>query len=366
MPKDYYQILGVAKNASDEEIKKAYRKLAHQFHPDKQGGDEKKFKEVNEAYQVLSNGQKRAQYDQFGQTFDGSQAQGGFGGFDFSDFMRRSQGGGGSDFGEFDLGDIFGGMFGGGTRGRKATAHDRGQDIAIDIEISLEEAFNGVERTFDLKRQMRCDHCTGTGAEPGTPIKTCPTCKGSGYVREVRRMFLGTFATESVCAQCKGEGKIPEKACGQCRGQGRLPKTQRVTLHVPAGIKNGEVIKLTGEGESGLYGRHSGDLYATVHVKAHQNLSREGDDLHFALRISVIDAALGNDQIVIPTIDGKAKIKIAPGTDAGTVLRLHEKGMRRLHGKGRGDMFITIDVETPKRLSRKARELLEQLRKELE
>lgn len=371
MAKDYYNILGVSKNASDDDIKKAYRRLAHQYHPDKQGGDEKKFKEVNEAYQVLSNKEKRAQFDQFGTTFSasGGSAYGGegFGGFDFSDFMRSAGGFESQGFSEgFDLGDIFGDAFAGESQKRHARTRDRGRDIAVDVEISLEDAFLSVSRSFELRRLAQCDHCTGTGAEPGTPIKSCSTCGGSGYVRESRRTLFGTFATESVCSHCKGEGKVPEKTCKDCKGQGRIPKAQTVTLHIPAGIRNGEVIKLASEGEAGLYGRHSGDLYATVHVKKHPEFERVDDDVYYALNVSMVDAALGSDAVVIPTIDGKAKLKIQPGVQSGTVLRLREKGMPRLRARGRGDMLVTLTVETPKRLTRCAKELLEQLKKELE
>ncbi len=363
MSKDYYNILGVSKNASDDEIKKAYRRLAHQHHPDKTGGDEKKFKEINEAYQVLSDGQKRTQYDQFGANFQqGGARGGGFGGFDFSDFVRGSGGDG------VDLGSIFGDMFGGNFSSRTRTRRpqgERGQDIAVDIEIVLEDAFAGVEKTFELKRMSRCSHCTGTGAEPGTPIKTCATCSGSGYIREARQIFFGTFATESVCPHCKGEGKVPEKACKECRGQGRMPLVRPVTLHIPAGIRDGEVIKLESEGEAGLYGRHSGDLYATMHVKTHEHFRRQEDDLYYTMTIPFVEAVLGEDAKIIPTIDGKTKIRVPAGIDSGTVLKLREKGMPRLRARGRGDMLITIEVETPKRLSRRAKELLEELRKEL-
>jgi molecular chaperone DnaJ len=361
MSKDYYNILGVPKGASDDEIKKAFRKLAHEHHPDKQGGNEQKFKEINEAYQVLSDKEKRAQYDQFGTTFNGSQSQGGFEGFDFSDFMRGGAGG----FGGADLGDIFGEMFGAGTRRRAGRREERGQDIAVDMEISLEDAFNGADRVFDLKRMRRCVRCSGTGAEPGSVHKTCSVCSGSGYVREARRTFFGTFATESVCPHCKGEGKVPEKSCGECKGQGRVSRIEKVSLHIPAGIRDGEVIKLTGEGESGLYGRHSGDLYATMHVVSHPLFKRDGDDILHTAHISVADASLGSDSLVVPTIDGKAKITIPAGTDSGTVFRLREKGMPRLRGRGRGDMLVTVQVDTPKRLSRRAKELMDELKKEL-
>src|SRR3989338_69511 len=362
MAKDYYNILGVSKGASDDEIKKAYRKLAHQHHPDKQGGDEKKFKEINEAYQVLSNKEKRAQYDQFGAAFDQAGSNGGFGGFDFSDFMRGSGGGGV----EFDLGDAFGDLFGGGgRRTRRSQQEDGGHDIAVDVEITLQEAFGGIERTFELKRMMRCDACLGNGAEPGTAIKTCTTCKGTGYVREMRQILFGTFATESVCPHCNGEGKMPEKQCRNCKGQGRVQKIKQVTLRVPAGIRDREVLKVQGEGEAGLHGRHSGDLYATVRVGSHEHFMRDGDDIHYALSIPLADAALGNDTVIVPTLDGSVKVRIQAGHDAGSVLRLRGKGMPKLRSGGRGDMLITVKVETPKRLSRRARELLEELRKEV-
>lgn len=352
--KDYYDSLGVPRGASDEEIKKGYRRLAHQYHPDKTGGDEAKFKEINEAYQVLSSKEKRAQYDQFGTTFEGV-GPGGFGGFDFS------QGFGGLD--QFDLGDMFGDFFG--TRARKrGRARERGQNIAVDVEIALEDAANGAERTFELKKLDRCSRCGGNGAEPGTAIKPCPACHGSGYVREARRTFLGTFSTETVCVKCGGEGKTPEKSCADCRGEGRVSEIKEITLRIPQGIRDGEIIKITGEGEAGPYGRDAGDLYATIHIKAHPYFTRDEDDIRYVKEVSFADAALGAT-VPVPTLEGTVRMEIPVGIDSGKVLRLRGKGMPRLHGRGRGDILVTIQVATPKKLSKRARELLEELGKEL-
>jgi len=359
MAKDYYQILGVSRDASEDDIKKAYRKLAHQYHPDKEGGNESKFKEINEAYQVLSNAQKRARYDRFGDAAEGPGFSPGSG-FDFSGF---GQGFGQQGFEGFDFGDIFGEFFGG--KGRRAgRAGERGRDIAVDVEITLEDAFRGAERVFELKKLDRCTRCSGNGAEPNTPIKTCPTCQGSGYLREARQTFLGTIATETVCARCRGEGKTPEKPCSACRGEGRTPEVKKISLRIPQGIRDGEMIKIAGEGEAGLTGKRAGDLYATIHVKPHPHFRRDGDDIRLARDVSFAQMALGGT-VEIPTLDGTVRMEIPPGTDPGKTLRLRGKGMPRLHGRGRGDMIVEIRLQTPKKLSRRARELLGELDREM-
>jgi molecular chaperone DnaJ len=360
MPKDYYEILGVGKGASDDEIKKAYRKLAHKYHPDKGGGDEAKFKEINEAYQVLSDKTKRQQYDQFGRTFEGAQGGPGFGGFDFSGF----QGFGGQDFGfEFGNGggfeDIFSDIFGGGTRAKRKA---RGQDIQVDLEISFEEMVRGAEREINLYKRAACDRCQGSGGEPGAKKKTCPTCGGSGQVRKTTRSFFGTFSQVSTCQECKGEGAVHEKKCSKCGGDGRIKKEERIGIRVPAGIENGQTISLRGRGEAGERGARSGDLYVTVRVRPHEKFSRKNNDILSTEHIPFTIAALGG-KTEIDTIDGKLILKIPAGTPSGETFRIKSKGVPDLNGRGTGNHLVKVVVRVPKKLSREQKELLERLQK---
>lgn len=359
MANDYYKILGVEKGANDDEIKRAYRKLAHKYHPDKGGGDEKKFKEINEAYQVLSDKAKRQQYDQFGRTFEGAQGGPGFGGFDFSGF----QGFGGQGF-DFDFGEsgggfenIFSDIFGGGRTKRKA----RGADIQVDAEISFEEMVKGAEREMNLYIQAVCDRCQGSGGEPGTGKKTCPTCKGAGQIRKTTRSFLGSFSQVSTCPECKGEGAVYEKKCSKCGGNGRTKEERKIKIKIPAGIENSQTISLQGQGEAGERGARSGDLYVNIHVRPHEKFERFGNDILSTEYIPFTVATLGG-KAEIDTIDGKLILKIPSGTQSGETFRIKGRGVPDLNGRGIGNQLVKVVVKVPKKLSREQKELLEKLR----
>ncbi len=354
--KNYYEILGVPKNASKEEIKQAYRKLAHQYHPDK-GGDEKKFKEINEAYQVLGDERKKAQYDQFGSSF-GSQGSAGFEGFDFRNFSGFGREGFTQDF---DLGDIFSEFFGGGARSQTQARKNVGQHIQIDIMITLEEAYRGTENTFSLKKYNMCDRCRGEKNEPGSGFKNCKNCGGTGEIRRQQRIMFGAFTHVSECPECRGAGKIPEKKCEKCHGLGRMLCVESIAIRIPAGIHSGESIRVAGKGEAGEGGY--GDLYANVHVKDHKLFARDGDNIFSQIALAFSQAALGAD-ILAKTLAGDVYIKIPSGIQSGEMIKLNGKGMPRLHGSGYGDHYVKITVTTPQKFSRKARELFAELRKE--
>ncbi len=355
--KNYYDILGVAKSATEEDIKKAFRKLAHKYHPDKKGGDEKKFKEVSEAYSVLSDKKKRAEFDTYGKTFAGGaaggQQAGGFGGFDFSNFQGFG-GQGGSV--EFDLGDIFGDVFGGGqSRAR------RGRDISIDLELSFRESIFGAERRILLAKISACDTCSGTGAKAGTKTISCTTCNGKGEIRESRNSFFGTFATSRSCPRCHGRGEMPESACESCRGEGVRKREEEIHVVVPAGVEDGEMIRMPSRGEA-TPGGGAGDLYVKLHVKADSKFSRDGHNLITSLPIKLTDALLGREYSV-PTLDGEEMLTVPGGVAHGEIMRIRGKGVP--HGRGaRGDLLVRIDIEFPKKLSKSARELIEKLRTE--
>jgi len=354
MSKDYYKILGVEKSANPDEIKRAFRKLAHKYHPDKQGGDEQKFKEVNEAYQVLSDPQKKQQFDQFGTTFD----QAGTGGFNWSNFGQAGTNPFGSGFSSAkfdmdDLGDVFGDLFGFGSRKKKA---QKGADIEMDIEVDFKQAAFGDEKLINLYKNIVCPHCTGNGAEPGTKINTCQTCGGSGRQTRVQQTFLGAIQTQTTCQDCQGQGKKPEKKCTKCSGLGIIKKETEIKINIPAGIDNGETIKLSGQGEAGLNGL-TGDLYIHVRIKPDPHFERQGYHVLTNQQISFSQAALG-DKINIETIEGLVVLKIPAGTQSGTKFRLKGKGIPKLRGHGRGDHWVQIDVKVPKNLSRKQKELL--------
>lgn len=367
MAKDYYDILGVAKGASAEEIKKAYRTLAHKHHPDKSGGDETKFKEINEAYQVLSNAQKRQQYDQYGQTFEQAQRQGGFGGggFSWEDFARQSGGGFQGqnvnfDFG--DLGDMFGDLFGfgGGSRTRRTQRARQGGDIQTEMSIDFREAVFGVEKLVDLYKLSTCGHCHGNGAEPGTKIETCPTCGGSGQVRQVQQTILGAFQSVGVCPTCHGEGKKASKKCTECGGSGRVKASEQIKVQIPAGISDGETIRLSGKGEAGTHGSSAGDLYITIRVKPDKEFTREKDDILSEVAVTFSQAALGT-KVPVVTLDGEVTLHIPSGTQSGKVFKLKDKGVPHLRSRGRGDHLVTVTVVTPPHLSREQKKLLEEL-----
>jgi molecular chaperone DnaJ len=355
MSKDYYEILGVQKSASKDELKKAYHKLAHKYHPDKNKGDDKKFKEVNEAYQTLSDDQKRAQYDRFGsggpqQGFGGN--GGGFGGFDFTGQN------GGMEFDMGDLGDIFGDFFGGG-RSRGQTR--RGRDISTEIDLSFEESIFGVERTILLTKQSLCDICKGSGGKPGTKMDTCKVCNGQGQIREMKRSILGTFESRKTCDVCHGSGKVPSEKCIECHGKGVRTKQEEITVKIPAGIHPGEMIRMTGMGEA-IAGATAGDLYIKINVKSHNVFKRDGFNLNMDLPIKLTDALLGMTY-VLKTLEGNTiEVKIPEGVNHGELLRVKGKGVPS--SRGRGDIILRIQIQMPKKLSRKTKEHIEELRKE--
>lgn len=362
MSKDYYKTLGVEKNASADEIKKAFRKRAHKFHPDKKGGDEAKFKEVNEAFQVLGDETKRSQYDQFGSNFD---QQGGFGGgANWEDFMRATRGGGGGfggNFGGIDLNDLFGDMFGGGRSRRTA----RGQDIQVDIELPFRDAVFGIEREIKLTKNNACVKCTGSGAEPGSNMNTCGTCNGQGRVMRVQQTMLGAMQTAATCPKCNGQGQSPDKVCAHCDGGGVERSESVYNVKIPAGIDHGESIRLTGKGESAGAGTVPGDLYIRVLVKNdEEGFVRRGFDIHTEARITYPQAVMG-DNIQIQTLDGEKTLKIPSGTQSHQQFRLKGLGVPHLRGSRRGDQFINVVVDIPSKVSKKAKKLIRDLGEEL-
>jgi molecular chaperone DnaJ len=359
MSKDYYKILGVEKNASVDDIKKAFKKAAMQHHPDRPGGNEAKFKEVNEAYQVLSDAEKRQRYDQFGSDFE---QQGGFGGgMNWEDVMRqaRGQGGFGGDFG--DLGDIFGSFFGGGQQ-RRGPA--RGRDIQVDVEIDFKEAAFGLEREISLRKQDKCDVCHGTGGEPGSKMEKCTTCKGQGQVVQTQRTILGAMQTVATCSDCHGRGERAAKKCKHCGGDGILAKTSNVKIKIPAGIDNGQSIRLEGYGETAPHGGGSGDLYVRVHVRPSKIFQREGFDVYTGSEISYPQAVLG-DHIEVETLDGIIKIAVPEGTESGQLIRIKGKGIQHLQRSARGDHYVKVKIRVPKKLSKEVRKKLDDLKTEL-
>ncbi len=364
MSKDYYKILGVQKSATADEIKKAYRSLAHKYHPDK-GGDSNKFKEINEAYQVLSDAQKRRQYDQFGNAFDGK----GFSGFGGGGNMGQDGWFWGRPGAEFDvqfedLGDMMQEMFGFGRSARRRRDGKRGKDIRMDVEITLEEAFSGVKKEFKIAKNGVCPRCTGTGAEPGTKIKECFPCRGTGQVQQIKKTFLGSFTQYAVCPECGGEGYRPEKPCNVCAGEGRVKTEEIINIAIPAGVDNNQVIKVESKGEAGRRGGKEGDLYLRIFLKAHLAFERKGDDLYVLREIPPSMAMMGGE-IDAPTIEGKdIVLKIPAGTGSGKVFRASGKGITRFNGFGRGNMYVQVEIAVPKKLNKKQKELLEQLRKE--
>ena len=362
MAKDYYKILGVGKSASAEEIKAAFRKLAHQYHPDKAGGNAEKFKEVNEAYQVLSSPEKRAQYDQFGSTFEQAQRQGGFSGFggfrDFSDFAEAFRGNGGqAEVNMGDLGDLFGSFFGGAARTSTAR-RQTGADVEAQVAVSLQEAFSGAERELELTLDAACDVCGGTGAEPGTEVVTCTTCRGRGSVTRSIGFGIGVSA---ACPDCGGAGRAPQRRCKHCRGQGSVRKTTAVRFKIPAGIDDGQTIRLVGKGAAGGRGARPGDLYVHVRVGPHPRLTRDGADLKVGATVTLSQAALGS-AVTVPTLSGEHTVKVPEGTQSGSVIRVRGHGMPHVDGGGRGDLLVTVEVRIPTRLTREQRRLLDQLR----
>lgn len=356
-------MLDVNKSASADEIKRAFRKKAHEFHPDKKGGDEAKFKEINEAYQILGDEKKRKQYDQFGDAAFSGQGFGGTG-MNWEDFARAAQQGGFSSGGiEFDLGDLFGGLgdiFGMGSRsGRRQR---RGADIQTELRIDFKEAAFGAEKEVRLNKTVACKKCKGNKAEPGTPIETCKTCNGQGSVIQTQRTILGSFQSRSTCPDCGGEGRVSKEKCSSCRGTGLEKDLVDISIKIPAGIDNGQTIRMTGQGEASDSG-HYGDLYIKIRVKPDKNFEREGSNVLSSLEISFSQAALG-DKIKIETIDGEVTLRIPAGTQSGTVFKLRGRGAHSLHGSGRGDQLVHVIVKTPERLSRAQKKLFEELKDE--
>jgi molecular chaperone DnaJ len=338
--RDYYEVLGVSRTADDPEIKKAFRQAALKYHPDRNPGDraaEERFKEINEAYAVLSDPDKRAQYDRFGRV---DLPPGGFGGFGDVSVLFE---------------DLFEGFFGGGGRATGRSRGRRGDDLRYDLEVSLEEAARGLETRLQIPRLETCEACRGSGVEPGSKRVSCPTCKGRGQLRYQQ----GYLTVARTCPHCGGEGQVTQNPCKACRGEGRVQAERTLKVRIPAGIEDGSQLRLTGEGEGGVRGGGAGDLYVVIHVREHPLFTRHGNDLHCALPITFVQAALGAE-IDVPTLDGTTKLDVPAGTQNGDTLRLRGKGMPGLQGRGRGDALYQVVVEIPRKLTARQRELLEE------
>jgi molecular chaperone DnaJ len=352
--RDYYEILGISKSASADEIKKAYRKAAVKFHPDKEGGDEAKFKEAGEAYDVLKDSQKRQRYDQFGHAGVGGSNGGGTGGANpFEGFGGQ---GAHFDFGDGGLGDIFGQFFGGG--GGRQRGPQRGRDVEVSLQLTFEEAIFGVEEKIELDMDDECSHCHGTTVEPGFELKTCPTCKGAGQVGRVMNTIFGQIQQNVVCDTCGGRGKVPEKVCSVCHGKGTERRKRSINLKVPAGIDDGATIRLNGHGEA-IGNGEKGDLYVHIRVKAHKHFTREGDIILSEAHVGMIDAALGTE-IDVETVDGKIRMKVPAGTQSGTDFKLSNHGVPHMRSDKRGPHIVSLVVDTPTKLTKQQKELLEQ------
>ncbi len=355
--RDYYEVLGLSKGASDDEIKKAFRKLAMKYHPDKNPGDkeaEEKFKEINEAYAVLSDPEQKSKYDRFGHA-----------GVDPNSFAG---GGGFSGFGGFeDIFDMFGSAFGGGFGGggsRRNNGPRKGSDIQKTMTIDFEEAAFGVKKQIRLTKNVKCKNCGGTGAAPGTSKKTCPRCGGSGEIRTQQQTPLGVFQSVSPCPDCNGTGEINESPCPDCGGTGRVRDTVTITINIPAGVDNDSVIPVRGQGEPGINGGPDGDLYIVLNVRPHKLFERRGQDLWLEIPITFNQAALG-DEIVVPTLEEKVSYKIPAGTQPGTVFRLKGKGIKNVRGGRKGDLYVKVSLEVPTKLNKKQKKAVEAMGKEV-
>jgi molecular chaperone DnaJ len=356
--RDYYEILGIEKAASKDEIKDVYRKLAMKYHPDRNKAPEaeEKFKEISEAYAVLSDDQKRRQYDTLGHAgFDQHYtSEDIFRGADFSSIFR--------DIG-FGFSDIFGSIFGGGFGGGFRERSNRGQDLAYNLTITLNEAATGTEKQIRIPRTEKCDICSGSGANPGSSVKTCPTCKGEGKVKHMRKSSFATFVQVVPCSTCRGKGKTIEKPCNNCRGSGLVRKRRQISVKIPKGIDEGYQLRLKGQGEMVANGGIPGDLYVIVHITPHKSFTRDGDDLWHVLIIGYPQAVLGTE-VSVPTLEGATNIKMDAGIQIGDTIRIRGKGMPRFRGYGKGDLLVRVGVSIPKRISKNEREILEQLAKE--
>ena len=343
--RDYYEVLGISKSATKDEIKKAYRKLSKQYHPDINKAEDAadKFKEVKEAYEVLSDDQKKAQYDQFGHT-DPNQ---GFGGF----------GGGGSDFGGFGFEDIFSSIFGGGGRRRDPNAPRQGADLQYTMTLSFEEVVFGKETTIEIPREETCETCHGSGAKPGTKVDTCSHCNGSGQLNVEQNTPFGRVVNRRACHHCNGTGKIIKDKCATCHGDGKVTKRRKINVKIPAGVDDGQQLRVSAQGEPGVNGGPPGDLYVVFHVRTHEFFERDGDDIYCEMPLTFAQAALG-DEVEVPTLHGKVKLKIPAGTQTGTKFRLKGKGVANVRGYGQGDQHIHVRVVTPTKISEKQKQLL--------
>jgi molecular chaperone DnaJ len=356
--KDFYELLGVARTAGQDEIKQAYRRQAVKFHPDKNPGDknaENQFKAINEAYEVLSDGQKRTAYDRFGhEGVSGAPGAGsgfgaGFGGFESGDI----------DIGDI-LGNIFGGREGSFSGGRRSQDAYRGDDIAVELDVTLNEAYTGIEKPISFRRAVKCDTCNGSGAKPGTSAVTCKTCGGKGQIRIQR----GFFMMQQTCTTCRGEGKTIQSPCSTCGGRGAVEEKAQLKVRIPPGVREGTSLRISGAGNAGVHGGGTGDLFVVVHVAAHAKFTREGDDVYIEQRISIPQASLGCE-LEVETLDEPVKMKVPPGTQSGALFRLRDRGMPRLGARGHGEQFVRVIVDVPKSLNAKQRDLLREFAKTL-
>ncbi len=357
--RDFYEILGVERSASQEDLKKAYRKLAMQYHPDRNPDNkeaEEKFKEAAEAYEILSNEDKRARYDRFGYEGVKGNAYGSSGFSDINDIFSHF-----SDI--FGGSSIFDDFFGGGgtrTRGRRHSAGTSGSDLRVNLKLSLEEIAEGVSKKIKIKKYVRCSQCSGTGAESGTSTKTCPVCHGTGEMKTVSRSVFGQFVNISTCNNCNGEGTVVDTPCKKCSGDGRTNEEVNVTINIPAGVSEGSYMTLRGEGNAGKRGGNSGDIVVVFQEIRHEYFNREGDDIIYDMLIGFPVAALGGE-VEVPTLNGKAVLKIEAGTPAGKMLKMRDKGIRHLNSSGRGDQLVRINIDVPKKVNGKEKELLKEL-----
>ncbi len=351
MARDFYEVLGIPRSASQDDIKKAYRKLSKELHPDKHKGDkaaEATFKEVNEAYETLSDPRKKQMYDQFGAA-GANMGGGGFGGFDFSGFQQGDR---------VDFSDIFESFFGGAGGGRRAR-EEKGNDLEVEMTIELDDAVRGIKRSINARHLKRCEVCDGNGTEPGTQLQTCGECGGTGQVTRTAQSFFGTIQQRAVCPRCGGSGKVPEKPCHRCSGEGRYSSTESVDIDVPAGIHDGQTLRMRGQGDAGRRGAPAGDLYVHIHIRPDARFERDGDDIRSTIELSVIDATLGTEATV-DTVHGPVTLKIPEGTQPDQVFRLKGKGMPVLSTSRTGDHYATVKVRIPTKLSRAERKIVEE------